>query len=371
MTPNTVLNWSCISHAALDCRRPTYLDKSIMILRQFAWLGLLLTGMAGILQADTVVLANSDRLSGQIQKLQDKRLYLKTTYAGVVEIDWSMVQGISSDQTLQFSMQNGRIVTGSVQSSSEGLQLSSLPPRTSILPHEVKAISKPPEEEKFWAHWDGSVELGYDLTRGNSRISQSSVGANAEYDSARLRLQSNVSSLFSKQGGAKSTSTHAISTRLDLYLKPHAFAFTLGSFDRDDAQLLSLRTSIGVGLGWQALRSRRSELSLLGGLTFTNENYRGDEEARTGRHASTGEALLGISLERLQWGRLRFIGRSSFYPSVLDRNRIRVVANAGVRVPVMHHVVWTIRLSEQFDSRPVVTVKKHDYGLISSFGLAF
>ena len=81
--------------------------------------------------------------------------------------------------------------------------------------------------------------------------------------------------------------------------------------------------------------------------------------------------MLGISLERLEWRHLRFIGKSSLYRSVLDGNRIRVVANAGVRVPVIHHVVWTIRLNEQFDSRPLFSVKKHDHGLTSSFGLAF
>jgi putative salt-induced outer membrane protein YdiY len=342
-----------------------------MIYRYLAWLGLMSMGMTGVLQADTVLLVNSDRLSGEIQKLEGKRLYLKTAYAGVIEIDWSMVQGITSDQTLHFSMRDGRTVTGSVQGLGEGLQVSSLPTQSPILPQSVTAISKPEEDETFWSRWDGSMELGYSLTRGNSNISQSSVAANTEYESARLRLQGSVSSLFSKQSGARSASTHAAFTRLDFYLKPHAFAFTQGSLDRDDAQLLRLRRSIGAGLGWQAIRSRRTELSLLGGLTFTDENYRVGEEVHPGRGGSTGEVLLGISLERFEWRHLRFISKSSFYRSVLDGNRIRVVANAGVRVPVIHHVVWTIRLNEQFDSRPLFTVKKHDHGLISSFGLAF
>jgi putative salt-induced outer membrane protein YdiY len=342
-----------------------------MILRQLVWLGFVSIGIAGVLQADTVLLVNSDRLSGEIQKLEDKRLYLKTEYAGVIEIDWSMVQGLTPDQTLRLSMRDGRTVTGTVKGSGEGLQVSSLPPESLVLPQSVKTISKPDEDETFWSRWDGSVELGYSLTRGNSNISQSSVGANTEYESARLRLQGSASSLFSKQPGARSASTHAAFTRLDVYLKPHAFAFTQGSLDRDEAQLLRLRTSVGAGLGWQAFRSRRAELSLLGGLTFTHENYRGDEEGHPGRGGSTGEALLGISLERFEWRHLRFIGRSSLYRSVLDGNRIRVVANAGVRVPVIHHVVWTIRFNEQFDSRSLFSVKKHDYGLISSFGLAF
>src|SRR5689334_5197185 len=43
--------------------------------------------------AATVFLQNSDRLSGEIEKLEGKHLSLKTAYAGMIEIDWTMVQG--------------------------------------------------------------------------------------------------------------------------------------------------------------------------------------------------------------------------------------------------------------------------------------
>ena len=77
--------------------------------------------------AATVFLRNSDRITGEIQKLEGKHLSLKTAYAGVIEIDWSMVEGISSDQVLQFSMQNGMVLTGTVQNAEEGMQLSVAP----------------------------------------------------------------------------------------------------------------------------------------------------------------------------------------------------------------------------------------------------
>ena len=126
-----------------------------------------------------------------------------------------MVEGITSDQTLHFTLKDGRTITGDVQGSKEGLQVSSQPSRSLILPQSVKAISKPEEGETFWSRWEGSVELGYSRTRGNSNISQSSVGANTEYESARVRLQGSVLSLFSKQSDARSASTHAVSTRVD------------------------------------------------------------------------------------------------------------------------------------------------------------
>ncbi len=329
----------------------------------------LVLGVAHQCSAATVFLQNSDRVSGEIEKLEGKHLSVKTAYAGVIEIDWTMVHGINSDQVLQFSMENGMILTGTVHTTEQGMQVSAAP-ETPILPHSVKAISKPVREQTFNNRLSGAIEFGYSLTRGNSPLSQSSVSANGEYQSTHIRVQTDLSSMFSRQAPAESTSTHSLSTRIDYYLTPRAFVFTLDGFERDDREFLNLRTSLGGGMGWQIADTAVTQLSLLGGMTFINEKYRENVE-QPGRRQSTGEALIGVSLDRLQVGRLRFSGKTAVYPSVLDPGRMRVVASAGVRMPIVAHLIWSIRLFERFDSRPVLAVRKNDYGLVSSFGFAF
>jgi Protein of unknown function, DUF481 len=319
--------------------------------------------------AATVFLQNSDRISGEIEKLEGKHLSVKTAYAGVIEIDWTMVQGVNSDQVLQFSMESGMVLTGTVHDTEQGMQVSGAP-GTPILPHNVKAISKPVREQTFSNRLSGAIEFGYSLTRGNSPLSQSSVAANGEYHSTHVRVQTDLTSLFSKQAPAGSASAHSLSTRIDYYLTPRAFVFNLDGVERDDREFLDLRTSVGGGIGWQIADTAVTQLSLLGGMTFINEMYHKDVE-QPGRRQSTGEALIGVSLDRLQVGRARFSGKTAVYPSVLDPGRMRVVASAGVRMPVVAHLIWSVRLFERFDSRPVLAVKKNDYGLISSFGFAF
>ena len=351
--------------------RITLLRPTNMISHRIALLWIAAAGLPGLSRADTVFLNNSDRLSGEIQKLEGKHLYLKTAYAGIVEIDWTMVQSISSDRELRISMQNGMILSGTLQNTTGGILVSSVSPDTPILPRDVKAISAPVKEETFRDHLDGSIELGYSLSGGNSPLNQSSVAASAEYQSERLHVQTDLSSLFSKQAPAESTSTHSASARVDWYLTPGAFVFALGGLDRDNRQLLNLRTTLGAGMGWQIAHTRDLQLSLLGGLTFVNESYSGGDAAHPGHPESTGEALAGLSLDRLQWGRLRFTGKMSIFPSILDQGRVRAVMNTGVRMPVVSRLIWSLRLFERFDSRPVLAVKKHDYGLISSFGFSF
>ena len=330
--------------------------------------------LAGIMRAshaDTVFLNNADRLSGEIQKLEGKHLHLKTAYAGVIEIDWTMVRGITSEHVLEFSMENGMIFKGAVENVDEGMRLSAGSALGTILPHEVKSISRPAEEEALISRLEGAIDVGYSLTRGNSRDSQSSVAANAEYRAEHFRVQTELSSLFSKQASSQSTSSHSISSRIDFYLTHGAFLFALAGFDRDDRELLNLRSTTGGGLGRQLAHTRAMEVSVLGGLTYVHEDYRKGDGDNAARYQSTGEALAGLALDRLQLGRIRFTGKASVYPNVLDGGRVRVVTNAGVRLPVLRNLTWNLRLFERFDSRPVRSVRKNDYGLTSGFGFVF
>ena len=337
-----------------------------------AWFCSALIGSGAPCRGATVSLRNADRLTGEIQKLEGKHLLLKTAYAGIIEIEWSQVQSINSEEVLELSLQNGMVLTGAVHAAEAGMEISSSP-GIPMSTHNIKAISKPRLEQTFRNRVDGAIELGYSLTRGNSPLSQSSVTANAEYHSTRVRVQADVSSLFNKQAPAESASAHSLSTRLDFYLVPQVFLFTLDGLERDQRELLNLRTSVGGGLGWQIADSPTKQFSVLGGITFIDESYQGKDAAGSGsgRREPSGEAVIGFSVDRLEFGRLRFFSKTSVYPSLLERGRLRMVASSGVRLPLVGQLTWSLRLFEKFDSRPLRQVKKNDYGMISSFGFVF
>jgi hypothetical protein len=280
-----------------------------------------------------------------------------------------MVRVISSDRALQFQTSNGLIVTGRVDSSSIGVVIS--PGQLSLLPSQITAISLPNRERSFRNHLSGSAELGYSLTRGNSQLSQSTVIASAAYRSEQIRLQTDLSSLFSKQSSAQSASSHSISSRLDMFFTRDAFAFTLGSLERDDREQLKLRSNLGTGIGYKLAHSEQVELSVLGGLTALHEDYRESDASQPARRRSSGEALAGLSLDRLKVGQIQLTAKASGYPNFLETGRVRATSTFGVRLPVVGRVVWGFRLFEKFDNRPRLGVKKHDYGAVSSLGLAF
>ena len=66
------------------------------------------------LNAAQVTLKNGDRLTGTIVSLSDKKLTVKTDYAGDITIDWDAVAQFSSDQPMVVTKTNNQTVSGAV-----------------------------------------------------------------------------------------------------------------------------------------------------------------------------------------------------------------------------------------------------------------
>jgi hypothetical protein len=69
---------------------------------------------AGTARVDEVTLKNGDRLTGDIVKMREGDLVIKTPYAGEIKIDWKEVQNIASKvQTLDGSVLQGILTSPS------------------------------------------------------------------------------------------------------------------------------------------------------------------------------------------------------------------------------------------------------------------
>src|SRR5580704_18471356 len=64
--------------------------------------------------ADQVTLSNGDRITGAIQKPDDKTLTIKSDLAGDVNIKWEAITNITSTQPLHLALKDGHTIVGTV-----------------------------------------------------------------------------------------------------------------------------------------------------------------------------------------------------------------------------------------------------------------
>lgn len=323
-------------------------------------------------RADVVKLKNADRLSGQIQKLEQRSLSLETSYAGVVKIDWRMIEHISTDQPVEVELDSGVRVRGRIEESDQGLRIVSAEKAVTVARVAIVGM-KPAKEarpETFWDQVQGTVDLGYSIARGNSNNSQSSLRISTRYRKPKYEVQASASSLFTSQSGAPTNSRQQASLRYDRFLSDDTFAFGLSRFERDDRRRLNLRSNFGGGLGWKIIRSGRTTLSLLGGLTFVNEQFRlqpGDPIPRN----PSGEGLAALDWETTIASGLKLDTKLSVLPNFVQSGRYRVTLDSGVRIPLVSRLSWNLSLFNHYDSQPPLQVRRNDYGLVTGLGISF
>src|SRR5690242_17078943 len=77
-----------------------------------------------VMAADSVQLKNGNRLTGKILKLQQEKLALETDYAGTIVIAWTKVENVSTEQSREVELANGRRLSGVIHPATEGLEIS-------------------------------------------------------------------------------------------------------------------------------------------------------------------------------------------------------------------------------------------------------
>ena len=97
--------------------------------------------------ADEVRLKNGDKLTGQIVRMQEGKLILKTTYAGEITIIWQEVAGIQTDGSVKIVLTDETTLEGTTEAVEDGkmkLATDKLETPSSFSLVDVKAVNPEP-----------------------------------------------------------------------------------------------------------------------------------------------------------------------------------------------------------------------------------
>jgi hypothetical protein len=324
---------------------------------------------------DTVILTNGDRLTGELEKLEEGKLSFRTPYSGTISIDWQQVQELITENRAEIEVGTGRLYRGSFEKTDEGLKVAT--EEQEVLTADVPDIVRITSYEDgdplgFFDILEGAVDIGFNFTRGNSRLNSSSVGLQGKYRRPTYELSAGATSLFSRQDGSEPTSRQTADARYDRFLSPKQFAFGLAGFERNDRQQLNLRSRLGGGYGYKVTNTKDTELSLLGGFTFINEQFREDPDAPPNGGTSSGEVVAGIDYRTVVLKGIGITTKLSFLPNLVQTGRYRIEYDSTARIPLMGGFTWSLSLFDRFDSKPPRTdVQRNDYGVVTAFGYAF
>ncbi|MDR3735331.1 MAG: DUF481 domain-containing protein [Acidobacteriaceae bacterium] len=327
-----------------------------------------------VLHADTVVMKNGDRLTGTAIKLEAGKLTFKASYADPIALAWDQVASLTMSQALVLSTPKGTLSVISVERSESGLIVTTPSGPATMDPAAVTVLRSPADQKAYeaslhpnWGHaWDGAVNLSLALARGNSDTATFGAGFAAARQTRTDKTSLYANTLYSTNAHAVPTTsakTTAGGLRYDHNMNPRLFAFGTGDFSTNALQNLDLRSILGGGFGWHAIKSPQQNLDIMGGLVWTHETY-------SPRPTNSLAALdLGEQYSRKLGTRSLFTEQAFLYPDLSQTGQFQLAVDSTFSTRLGKIFNWQTTFSDRYTSFPPVGTLSNDVILTTGLGL--
>ena len=316
---------------------------------------------AGSAGADTVNLANGDRLTGRCLSLNQGELVFQTDYAGKLTIDWSRVTGLSLDQPMVVDPGDGKPIRATIKPAGpgrvrlireQGDREAALSALRTIVPRTAPKFS-----------WRGEINLGAGLQQGNTDNRNLDLDARVALRWGRNRFIVGAESHRSQSHGQDTADSDLGRVEYNRFVSKRWYL--AGNFlaERDKFTDIDLRLAGGVGLGVQLIDSDQTQLSLeIGPNWLTEDRAVGDDlEYLAGRW--------GLDFSQwLLWRSVQFYHRQVGFVRVEEPERTFIQTRTGLKFPIAYGLAATLQYNLDWDAKPQPGKDKMDAKLSASLG---
>jgi hypothetical protein len=319
-------------------------------------------------KTDVVLLANGDRVTCEMKKLQRGKLTVKTDASGTITLKWNHIVGLESTYLYQVELESGERHIGSFNLPPELGKIEVVDGEDQKLVDLFQVVSMIPIQSTIWSRLHGSVDAGYDFTQS---VSATNWYASAELEHRTPRLETDLTfdSSIQEQEGAETINRQNLKAQVRRFFENRWFGALFGQAEKSASQSLELRALAGGGVGRKLLQSNRSNVMVAAGAAFSREKFE-DAEA----YQSNAEAVLSLAAETFRFDspELDLSGGIVLLPNLKTWGRYRLQANGKARIELVRNLYWSVTVYESFDSEPPSeTSRRNDFGITTSLGWSF
>jgi hypothetical protein len=318
-------------------------------------------------KADVVYLANGDRITGEISRLERGRLQFDTDDAGTLYLEWDKLASVVTKRLVEVLTADGRTFLGSLTSATDRwIAVTGTEGTVTLLMSQVTLMT--PIGGSFWRKLDGSFDAGFNYTK-SSGVAQLNVQSDTIFRRPGFQAELTASlTQTEKSDGTGSDDRAAVDLSYVRYPWPRWFLTAAGRVETNKSMGLELRSQVGGTLGPRLVNSNRAQLGIGAGLVF-NEEQGVDVET-----TQNLEALLLFRTSFFTYDRPRTNLDVSvrYYPSLSNLGRQRVQLDAGLKREIWKDLFLAVSVFDTFDSRPPnPEAERNDVGVITSVGWSY
>ena len=336
--------------------------KTLILFLCFVAALLLITG--GDAHADEVWLKNGDRITGTLVRLEGDRLFVNTAYAGELSIAWQEVDNLQTDAPVTTLLGDNTSTQGRVSRGEDGrviIQSADLEQPLNITLAQIQAINPkppaPPLKTKV------RVNAGATVTSGNTDTK--SLYGDSEFvartKTNRYTLGARVQK--TEDNNVKTADNFFGYMKYDHFLTEKWYFYANATGEKDKFKDLELRSTVGIGAGYQFLETERTNLSLEAGISYVNDDF------ITAEDNSYSGGRWGFDFDHFLFDKaLQFFHKNTGLVSFEDTDDTIIYTQTGIRIPFRKNLNVTAQVNYDYDKSPAPGREKKDKAYILSLG---
>ena len=320
-------------------------------------------------QTDTIYFNEHNVIVGEVKEMNRGVLSVKTAYSDSdFKIEWVKVKGFKSDKyfnvalisrsTLQEVLLNS-IADGKITlTGASGSQMVDI--------EDIVYIRR--IKDGFLDKLSASIDIGYNLTKSND-LRQFNMRSTLGYKSKKWVFGTSYNQVRSTQKNIEPTKRTDAALSANRELKHGFFLGSQINFLSNTEQLIELRTTGVLGVGYYIVRTNNMYWNGFLGLAFNNENYtRLPNTEDPNNDKNSYEAAVGTELSLYDVGDLKLMTNAVWYPSLTESGRHRVDLKFDVKYDLPFDFYIKTGITLNYDNQPTAGASTSDYVFQTGFG---
>lgn len=343
------------------------------------------TNPAAKSEADILIFANGDRLTGRLERSDGSKLIFKTDMAGEITVDWKTVKELHTGREFAV-IPNGvnvktgenpaKIPQGTLQVNDQQIQLRNpggVAEQTIPTADSAYIVDKPTfdnaisSREGLFQAWSGSVTLGTSLVDATQRSNTLSGSAGLlrltpqedwldRRDRTALDVSFAYGMLTQPDTPDVKTDIYHVDAERDEYFTSRLFAFGVIGYDHNFSQGLDLQQSYGAGIGWTVVKNPDNELSLRASMNYLKEQF---------QTSSLNQNLVGSAFAetymRTFTHKIVLTEQGSATPAWNNTNAYSAAGQIGLSIPVYKRFSLSMTAVDTFINNPPTGFRKNSF----------
>jgi hypothetical protein len=230
---------------------------------------------SGLPDADVVILAGDERLSGKLIQIKDGNLILESATLGKQTIPLEKVVEFKTASAHDVVFANGDKVTGTIVLDADGVTVT--PPAGEADRRERSALTgvNPDPEKTELDYWSALATVGANMTFGNTRSRSAAWLMSVARDDGFTRFWLQYTGAYGADRGVEDTKNHRGDGKFDIYITDRFYATpAVGHVLYDKFSNIDLRWRYGLGAGYYLFKEEKINWNVEGAFSYGVTDFR-------------------------------------------------------------------------------------------------